>query len=82
MAFDALAAGDYAHAVSYNNEAIDQGISTKQNEAEAYNLRATFKFLMSDSTGAKEDFLKSLDLMPEFVQSWVKMASVDMELGE
>lgn len=43
LAFDALAAADYAHAVSLVHEAIDQGISTKEGEAEAYNMRGTFK---------------------------------------
>jgi hypothetical protein len=37
---------------------------------------------LGDSQGAKEDFEKSLDLVPEYVQSLVKVASVHMELGE
>jgi import receptor subunit TOM70 len=37
---------------------------------------------MGDSIGAKIDLEKSLDLVPSFVQSWVKIASVHMELGE
>ncbi len=79
------------------NEAIDQGVSWKEGEAEAYNLRGTFKwalmhvtmmwtdqdrFLIGDSVAAKADLEKSLDLVPSFVQSWVKIASVHMELGE
>jgi import receptor subunit TOM70 len=43
LAFDALSAADYSHAVSFVNEAIDQGVSWKEGQAEAYNLRATFK---------------------------------------
>lgn len=43
LAFDALSAADYSHAVSFVNESIDQGISFKEGQAEAYNLRATFK---------------------------------------
>ncbi|WOO81924.1 Mitochondrial import receptor subunit tom70 [Vanrija pseudolonga] len=82
LAFDALEAADYVHTVSLVNEAIEQGISTKQGEAEAYNLRGTFKFLIGDSLGAKADLEKSLDLVPDFVQSWVKIASVHMELGD
>lgn len=81
LALDALAAADYSHAVSFANEAIDQGISWKEGEAEAYNLRGTFKFLIGDSEGARADLEKSLDLKPDFVQSWVKIASVHMELG-
>lgn len=40
------------------------------------------RFLIGDSLGAKTDLEKSLDLVPSFVQSWVKIASVHMELGE
>jgi import receptor subunit TOM70 len=43
LAFDALAAADYSHAVSFVHEAIDPGIRTKEAEAEAYNMRGTFK---------------------------------------
>ncbi|ODN99615.1 mitochondrial outer membrane 72K protein [Cryptococcus wingfieldii CBS 7118] len=82
LAFDALDAADYPHALTYVNEAIEQGISTKEVQAEAYNLRGTFKFLIGDSEGARVDLQKSLDLMPDFVQSWVKIASVHMELGD
>ncbi|OCF35933.1 mitochondrial outer membrane 72K protein [Kwoniella heveanensis BCC8398] len=82
LAFDALSAADYTHAVTFVNEAIDQGISWKEGEAEAHNLRGTFKFLIGDSEGARQDLQKSLDLVPSFVQSWVKIASVHMELGD
>jgi import receptor subunit TOM70 len=46
LAFDALSAADYSHAVSFVNESIDQGISFKEGQAEAYNLRATFKYVL------------------------------------
>lgn len=82
LSFDALSSADYPHAVSFCNEAIEQGISTKHLQAEAYNIRGTFKFLIGDSAGAKEDLEKSLELEPTFVQSWVKIASVHMELGD
>jgi len=82
LAFDALEAADYTHTVSFVNEAIDQGISWTEGQAEAYNLRGTFKFLIGDSVGAKADLEKSLELVPTFVQSWVKIASVHMELGD
>jgi tetratricopeptide (TPR) repeat protein len=38
--------------------------------------------LIGDSEGAKIDLEKSLDILPSFVQSWVKIASVHMELGD
>jgi len=40
------------------------------------------RFLIGDSEGAKTDLEKSLDILPSFVQSWVKIASVHMELGK
>ncbi|KAI0631511.1 hypothetical protein C8Q77DRAFT_1127285 [Trametes polyzona] len=82
MALEALQASDYAHAFTLVNEAIDQGISWDAGKAEALNLRGTFKFLMTDVEGAKEDFLKSLELDPSLTQTWVKIASVYMEQGD
>lgn len=81
LAFDALEAADYPHALTYAAESIEQGISSKKGQAEAYNLRGTFKFLMGNAEGARDDLQKSLDIDPGFVQSWVKIASVHMELG-
>jgi import receptor subunit TOM70 len=37
---------------------------------------------LGDSAGAKEDLEKSLDLVPDYVQSLVKVASVHMEMGK
>ncbi|OWZ75289.1 mitochondrial outer membrane 72K protein [Cryptococcus neoformans Bt85] len=82
LAFDALEAADYPHALTYAAESIEQGISSKKGEAEAYNLRGTFKFLMGNAEGARDDLQKSLDIDSGFVQSWVKIASVHMELGD
>jgi import receptor subunit TOM70 len=83
LAFQALQATDYAHAVTLVNEAIDQGIteSWSQGRAEALNLRGTFKFLVGDSAGAKDDFEASISILPSLTQSWVKIASVHMEQG-
>jgi mitochondrial import receptor subunit TOM70 len=38
--------------------------------------------LLANSTGAKDDFLASIELVPSLTQSWVKLASVYMELNE
>ncbi|TCD70393.1 TOM (translocase of outer membrane) complex component [Steccherinum ochraceum] len=81
-AVQALAACDYAHSFSLINEALDQGLSNKTLEAEAYNLRGTFKFLFGDVPGAKADLQASLDLVPSLTQSLVKLASVHMEQGD
>ena len=45
-------------------------------------LSVCARFLMTDVTGAKEDFLASIDLQPSLTQTWVKIASVYMEQGD
>ncbi|KAL6303601.1 ADP/ATP carrier receptor [Sparassis latifolia] len=82
LSLQALTAGDYIHSLSLVNEAIEQGISWNEGKAEALNLRGTYKFLMTDVVGAKEDFLASIDLQPSLTQTWVKIASVYMEQGD
>ncbi|KAG2036581.1 ADP/ATP carrier receptor [Suillus americanus] len=82
LALQALEAADYAHAVSLVNEAMEQGVSWEIGKAEALNLRGTFKFLMGDVSGAKDDLYESVKIFPSLTQSWVKIASVHMEQGE
>lgn len=82
MALDALDATRYQHAFTLTNEALEQGLSSDVLKAEALNVRGTFKFLMGDIAGAKTDLQTSIDLVPSFTQSLVKIASVYMEQGE
>ncbi|EIN04478.1 ADP/ATP carrier receptor [Punctularia strigosozonata HHB-11173 SS5] len=82
LALEALGAADYTHSLSLVNEALEQGISWDAGKAEALNLRGTFKFLVGDVLGAKDDLQASIDLVPAFTQSWVKIASVYMEQGD
>ncbi|PFH53634.1 hypothetical protein AMATHDRAFT_137300 [Amanita thiersii Skay4041] len=82
LALDALDASDFAHALSFVNESLEQGISWDAGKAEALNLRGTFKFLTGDVEGAKNDLLESIVLVPNFTQSLVKIASVYMEQGD
>ena len=82
LAAQALKASDYPHALTFVNEAIGQGISATEGRAEALNLRGTFKFLMGDVDGAKMDLNESIELVPSFTQSLVKIASVHMEQGD
>ncbi|KAI0065168.1 mitochondrial outer membrane translocase receptor TOM70, partial [Artomyces pyxidatus] len=82
LALEALQASDYAHSLTLVNEAIEQGVSWDVGQAEALNLRGTYKFLISDTNGAKEDLEKSIELSPSLTQSWVKVASVYMEQGD
>ena len=37
---------------------------------------------MGDVKGAKDDLMASVELVPSYTQSWVKIASVYMEQGE
>ncbi|GAA6025966.1 hypothetical protein JCM11491_002962 [Sporobolomyces phaffii] len=81
LAYDALEAKNFAHALSLYSEAIAQGISEPRLKAEAYNMRATFKFIMSDAQGALADLDEATRVDDRSAQSWVKKASVHMELG-
>ncbi|CAE6539201.1 unnamed protein product [Rhizoctonia solani] len=84
QAQEALDEGKFAKAWELVNAAFTSGLSEhwKEGLAEALNLRGTFKFLMGDTTSAKEDLLRSTQAWPDLVQSWVKIASVHMELNE
>ena len=44
LSLQALAAADYKHALTLVNEALEQGISWDAGQAEALNLRGTFKY--------------------------------------
>lgn len=50
--------------------------------AVALNYTATFKFLCGDSAGAKSDFDRSIEADPKYTQSYVKRASIYMEMGD
>lgn len=50
-------------------------------EAEALNMRATFTYLQGDAKAALEDLNKSVELQPSLVQSYIKRASLHLELG-
>ncbi|KAK7681841.1 hypothetical protein QCA50_015188 [Cerrena zonata] len=45
-------------------------------------LVVLLRFLMGDVSGAKDDLMASVELVPSYTQSWVKMASVYMEQGD
>ncbi|CAO1621286.1 unnamed protein product [Parajaminaea phylloscopi] len=82
LAFEALEARDYPHACTLFNEAVEQSPSTDELTALAHNMRGTFKFIIGTAADALEDFNKVTELQPKHVQSWVKKASVHMELGQ
>nr|CDI56291.1 probable mitochondrial precursor protein import receptor tom70 [Melanopsichium pennsylvanicum 4] len=81
-AYGALEAKSYPHAFTLFNEAIEQGLSNEDLEANAYNMRGTFKFVIGNAKEALADLERSTWLRPNYVQSWVKKASVHMELSD
>ena len=68
----------YEEAMKAYGEAIDIGCS---HMAEALHMRGTFTYLMGDSTGALEDFKRALEIKPDYVQIYVKRATIYMEQG-
>lgn len=51
-------------------------------EAFAYNMRGTFKYLRGDNKDALDDLTASVNLDPSLTQSFVKRASMHLELGK
>ncbi|KAJ5819998.1 mitochondrial outer membrane translocase receptor [Penicillium riverlandense] len=50
-------------------------------ESLALNMRATFTYLGGNANGALEDLNKSVEMQPSLVQSYIKRASLHLELG-
>ncbi|GAA95361.1 uncharacterized protein L969DRAFT_92382 [Mixia osmundae IAM 14324] len=82
LACDALDAKDYTHAYQLFDESLGQGISSPELEAYALNMRGTMRFIMGKAKEALPDLDRSTDLAPSVAQTWVKKASVHMELGQ
>ncbi|KAJ4490622.1 ADP/ATP carrier receptor, partial [Lentinula aciculospora] len=80
--FKALEEHDYNRSLELINDALNQSVSWDVGKSEALNLRGTYKFLLGDVEGAKNDLNESIKLVPSFTQSLVKIASVYMEQGE
>ncbi|SZF06235.1 unnamed protein product [Blumeria hordei] len=50
-------------------------------EAFAYNMRGTFRYLRGENLEALSDLTKSIELQPDLIQSYIKRASMYLELG-
>ena len=50
-------------------------------EAFAYNMRGTFRYLRGENLEALDDLTQSVDLQPALTQSFIKRASMHLELG-
>jgi len=68
----------YTEAAESFEKAIEAG-GLEKNEALAYNMRGTFRYLRGDGDSALDDLNKSLELDPALVQSYVKRASMHLE---
>ncbi|KAI4175776.1 MAG: hypothetical protein LQ343_001389 [Gyalolechia ehrenbergii] len=52
-----------------------------EHEAFAYNMRGTFRYLRGENADALKDLDKSVELRPSLTQSYIKRASMHLELG-
>lgn len=67
-------------AVSFDR-ALELG-NLGDHEAFAYNMRGTFRYLRGENNDALEDLSRSVELQPALTQSFIKRASMHLELGE
>lgn len=52
-----------------------------EHEAFAYNMRGTFRYLRGENKDALDDLTNSVNLQPSLTQSFIKRASMHLELG-
>ena len=70
----------YAEAAAAFDRALELG-DLGEHEAFAYNMRGTFRYLQGDNEDALHDMDKSVELQPSLTQSFIKRASMHLELG-
>ncbi|KAI9743900.1 MAG: TOM (translocase of outer membrane) complex component [Claussenomyces sp. TS43310] len=71
----------YEEAAAAFDKALELG-DLGQHEAFAYNMRGTFRYLRGENVDALSDLTKSIDLQPSLTQSYIKRASMHLELGD
>lgn len=71
----------YEEAASAFDKAVELS-DLGEHEAFAYNMRGTFKYLRGESLEALNDLTKSIELQPSLTQSFIKRASMHLELGK
>ena len=67
-------------AASCFDKALELG-DLGEHEAFAFNMRGTFRYLRGENTDALEDLSTSVKLQPSLTQSFIKRASMHLELG-
>ncbi|PSN71972.1 mitochondrial precursor protein [Corynespora cassiicola Philippines] len=70
----------YTEASQAFDKALELG-NLGEHEAFAYNMRGTFRYLRGDNDDALEDMTKSIELQPSLTQSFIKRASMHLELA-
>ena len=66
------------------SNAFDQALEVNElgeHEAFAYNMRGTFRYLRGENADALKDLTRSVELQPTLTQSYIKRASMHLELG-
>lgn len=71
----------YAEAAAAFEKALELG-GLDEHEAFAYNMRGTFRYLRGENVGALADISKSLELDQDYCQSYIKRASMHLEMGK
>lgn len=80
-AMNAKTTEGYAEAAAAFDKALELG-DLGEHEAFAYNMRGTFRYLKGDNDDALQDMDKSVELQPSLTQSFIKRASMHLELGK
>jgi import receptor subunit TOM70 len=80
-AMNTKTAEGYSEAAAAFAKALELG-DLGEHEAFAYNMRGTFKYLQGESDEALKDMDKSIELQPSLTQSYIKRASMHLELGK
>lgn len=80
-AIELRTADGYDEAAAAFNKALELN-ELGEHEAFAYNMRGTFRYLRGENEDALEDLTKSVDLQPALTQSFIKRASMHLELGK
>ncbi|KAJ5888537.1 TOM (translocase of outer membrane) complex component [Penicillium taxi] len=80
IAMDLKTGEGYEEAAASFEKSLEAG-DLDEFEALALNMRATFTYLAGNATSALEDLNKSIEIQPSLVQSYIKRASLHLELG-
>ena len=79
-AMDKKTGDGYEEAAAAFDKALELG-DLEEYEAFAYNMRGTFRYLRGENLDALSDLTQSVDLQPALTQSFIKRASMHLELG-